>query len=248
MMFSKYIIVVSGNINIRNYPELVVHIFKNVGLDRDLLFTKGPLDVLDHASDNFSFGGKAGVDATIKHPEETHGTSGIQASINVENSMIKTDYLDCSLIKKYNTDLYNAEMPVLILAVNRTEDTDVLEKVKKLLRSNNSDEVFKLVIAVDHTVDPADIHTVAWQLLGNSDPQRDHEFLSADSLFLDGTTKAFRKGGFSRKWPNVVCSDSDIITAIDQKWISLGLGIIIESPSLKYHLLRRNGKDEMMIS
>ena len=39
-------------------------------LVRIFLFTNGPLDVLDHASDNFSFGGKAGVDATVKHPEE----------------------------------------------------------------------------------------------------------------------------------------------------------------------------------
>ena len=248
MMFSKYIIVVSDNIDIRNYRELVVQIFKNVDLGRDLLFTKGPLDVLDHASDNFSFGGKAGIDATIKHPEETSGISGIPDYTLVSNSIIKMDFLDCNLIKNYNTDLYKVEMPVLILAVNRTEDPDVLGKIKKLLRSNNSDKVFKLVIAVDHTVDPADIHTVAWQLLGNSDPQRDHEYLSGDSLFLDGTAKAFRKGGFSRKWPNVVCSDSDTITAIDQKWNSLGLGMFIESPSAKYHLLRRNGKDEIKIS
>jgi len=248
MMFSKYIIVVSDNIDIRSYRELVVQIFKNVDLGRDLLFTKGPLDVLDHASDNFSFGGKAGIDATIKHPEETSGISGIPDYTLVSNSIIKMDFLDCNLIKNYNTDLYKVEMPVLILAVNRTEDPDVLGKIKKLLRSNNSDKVFKLVIAVDHTVDPADIHTVAWQLLGNSDPQRDHEYLSGDSLFLDGTAKAFRKGGFSRKWPNVVCSDSDTITAIDQKWNSLGLGMFIESPSAKYHLLRRNGKDEIKIS
>ena len=73
MMFSKYLVVVSGDIDIRNYRELVSHVFENTDLKRDLLFSHGPLDVLDHSSDAFSFGGKLGVDATIKHHEENTG-------------------------------------------------------------------------------------------------------------------------------------------------------------------------------
>ena len=42
-------------------------------LSKDLLFSHGPLDVLDHSSDTFSFGGKVGVDATIKQIEESSG-------------------------------------------------------------------------------------------------------------------------------------------------------------------------------
>ena len=45
----------------------------NLRYKKDLLFTHGPLDVLDHSSDTFSFGGKLGIDATIKHPEEKTG-------------------------------------------------------------------------------------------------------------------------------------------------------------------------------
>jgi 4-hydroxy-3-polyprenylbenzoate decarboxylase len=248
MMFSKYLIVVSGNIDIRNYRELATHIFENTDMGRDLLFTKGPMDVLDHSSDNFSFGGKVGADATIKHPEETNAGSGSETRKNIENSKFKTDSLECNLINNYNSDLCKSDIPVLFLTVNRTEDADILDKVKILLQNNDTHSVFKLVIALDHTVDIADIHTVAWQLLGNSDPQRDHEFLSPNSLFLDGTAKAFRKGGFSRKWPNVVCSDSETISAIDKKWDSMGLGRFIESPSIKYNLLLRTGKDEITIS
>ena len=75
MMFTKYLIVVSGNIDIRNYKALLIHVFENVDLSTDLLFSNGPLDVLDHSSDNFSFGGKAGIDATIKMEEEMAGRS-----------------------------------------------------------------------------------------------------------------------------------------------------------------------------
>ena len=245
MMFTKYLVVVSGNIDIRNYTELLVHVFENADLDKDLLFTKGPLDVLDHSSDNFSFGGKAGLDATIKHPEESNGRTRVPMSISDKYLKIKTDLLESGLIRNYNSDLVKSDIPVLILAVNMSEDTDILDKVQRLLESTDPDSVFKLVIAIDHTVNTSDIYTVAWQLLGNSDPQRDHRLLSNGALLFDGTIKAFRKGGFPRKWPNVVCSDPETISAIDKKWNSLGAGKLIESPSLKYRLLLRNGKDEL---
>ena len=60
MMFTKYMIVVSGDIDIRDYKSLLLHVFENTDFTKDMSFTYGPLDVLDHSSDNFSFGGKAG--------------------------------------------------------------------------------------------------------------------------------------------------------------------------------------------
>ena len=86
---------------------------------------------------------------------------------------------------------------VLIIAVDRSEDQDVIEKVKTLFRTNDKDGMFRLILAVDHTVDPDDLHMVAWQMLGNTDPVRDHEYISPSSVFIDGTIKAYRKGGFS---------------------------------------------------
>jgi 4-hydroxy-3-polyprenylbenzoate decarboxylase len=245
MMFSKYLVVVSGNIDIRNYSELLIHIFENSDLGNDLLFAKGPLDVLDHSSDNFSFGGKAGLDATIKHPEESFGRSPASMRISENFEKINADFLESGLIINYNSDLVNSDIPVLILAVNMSEDADILEKVQSLLESKDSGSVFKLIIAVDHTVNTADFQTVAWQLLGNSDPHRDHRYLSNGSLLLDGTIKAFRKGGFPRKWPNVVCSDPETVSAVDKKWKSMGAGELIESPSDKYRSLLRKGKDEL---
>ena len=103
-----------------------------------------------------------------------------------------------------------------------------------------------LILAVDDTVDVNDWFTVAWQVLGNSDPQRDIVFISDNSLFIDGTIKAFRKGGFPRKWPNVVCSAEDTIKSINQKWESLGIGSFIPSPSIKSLKLSREGNDEVI--
>jgi 4-hydroxy-3-polyprenylbenzoate decarboxylase len=47
--------------------EVLFRVTSNVDPRRDMLFTKGPLDALDHASDEFAFGSKVGIDATRKN-------------------------------------------------------------------------------------------------------------------------------------------------------------------------------------
>jgi 4-hydroxy-3-polyprenylbenzoate decarboxylase len=247
MMFTKYLVVVSGNINIRNYKELMAHIFANTDLSKDLLFSHGPLDVLDHSSDTFSFGGKAGVDATIKHPEENRGRTNIRKYSKSAVSEIINKFPDKNVVKNFNIDLFNDDIPILILAVNSYEDPDVIEKIKNMCRTNDPEEVLSIILTIDHTIDPHELFTVAWQILGNSDPQRDHEYISPYSLLIDGTIKARRNGIFPRRWPNVVCSDTGTISTINQKWESMALGGLIKSPSLMYMGLCRKGTDEIII-
>jgi 4-hydroxy-3-polyprenylbenzoate decarboxylase len=247
MMFTKYLVVVSGDINIREYKELLVHIFANIDPGRDIFFNRGPLDVLDHSSDEFSFGGKAGIDATIKHKEENSGR--LRGNVDKKAVLkIKNDFFNRSIIKEFDMFLFEEDIPVIIVSVDRSENKDIIEKVKAFFRSNDPYGIFRLILAVDHTVDPGDYFMVAWQILGNTDPLRDHEFLSPSSLFIDGTIKKYREGGFPRKWPNVVSSDLNTISAIDKKWESLGLGDFIKSPSKKYLKLSRSGGEEVIIS
>ena len=244
MMFTKYMVVVSGEIDIRDYKTLLIHIFENTDFSKDFLFSNGPLDVLDHSSDSFSYGGKMGLDATIKHPEEISAKKPGTRSID---SYIRVDYFDNNLIKDFNVSLFEEKIPVLIISVNLVENCDVIEKVKNLFRINDPGGNIKLIIAVDHTVDVKDLFMVVWQFLGNSDPSRDHKFISPNSVLLDGTVKAFRKGGFPRKWPNIVSSPAETISAIDHKWDKLGIGEFINSPSSRYIRLCRAGKDEILI-
>jgi 4-hydroxy-3-polyprenylbenzoate decarboxylase len=42
----------------------------NIDPERDVRFTMGPIDVLDHSSRGFTFGSKMGIDATRKWKEE----------------------------------------------------------------------------------------------------------------------------------------------------------------------------------
>jgi 4-hydroxy-3-polyprenylbenzoate decarboxylase len=248
MMFTKYLVVVSGNVNLRNYKELLIHIFSNVDLGKDLIFTHGPLDILDHSSDTFSFGGKLGVDATIKLSEET-SLKKEQGKDTANPGFNEAIVLSAGkLIKNYDYSLYKDNIPILVVTVDRSEDQDVVEKVINLFRENDEDGILHLILVLEHTVDPGNFSTVAWQILGNSDPERDHKYLFPSSVLLDGTIKVYRKGGFPRKWPNVVCSDNATISAIDEKWSTLGLGPFIQSPSIEYRELKRSGADEIVLN
>ena len=247
MMFTKYMIVVSGVVDIRNYGELLNYILENTDIKRDLIFSHGPLDVLDHSSDNFSFGGKMGVDATVKQTEELSGKDNKKKTNITDREDISFNFLDSDIIKKYNLSLLMAGDPVIIISVNMSEDSEAIEKVRNLFSSNDSGSVIRLILVVDHTVDVNDFFMVSWQLLGNSDPERDHQYISPGLILIDGTIKAYRKGGFPRKWPNVVCSDDETIRSIDRKWESLELGNFIKSPSSRYLGLKRKGSDEIIM-
>ena len=245
MMFTKYMIAVSGDCDIRNYTDVAKSVFSNTDFSRDLLFSRGPLDVLDHSSDTFAFGGKLGVDATIKTKEENSDIAK-KSFTQVDDLISELERPEFNkIIVSYNVDLVRTGIPVVILAVERRLDTDSVFDVSEILKKNRAITGIKLILVVDHTVDVKDFMMVAWQVSGNSDPVRDHYLLNGSTLLLDGTIKTFRPCGFIRKWPNVVCSDEKVIKIIDEKWDLMGLGDYIASPSLKTNRLKRGEKDEI---
>src|SRR5947208_4553949 len=70
MMFAKCIVVVDDDVNVQDVREVAWRALNNIDAKRDVFFAEGPIDVLDHASAAFGFGGKLGVDATRKWKEE----------------------------------------------------------------------------------------------------------------------------------------------------------------------------------
>jgi len=72
MMFTKYIVVVDADVNVHNTSQVLFRLCANTDPQRDSIFTKGPADVLDHATSEMAIGTKLGIDATKKLPGEGH--------------------------------------------------------------------------------------------------------------------------------------------------------------------------------
>ena len=73
----------TGNLDSTSGKEVVKLILNQVDFDRDLFFSEGVLDVLNHASDNMLYGSKLGIDLTTK----VEGEPGFGESKNLDKKI-----------------------------------------------------------------------------------------------------------------------------------------------------------------
>jgi 4-hydroxy-3-polyprenylbenzoate decarboxylase len=69
-MFTKCLVVVDHDVDVHNLREVTWKALNHIDPERDIQFTLGPVDQLEHASRLPNFGSKMGVDATRKWPSE----------------------------------------------------------------------------------------------------------------------------------------------------------------------------------
>lgn len=70
MSLSKVLVIVDKDVDVQDPDQVWWVALNNIDPRRDIEFARGPVDVLDHASQEFTFGSKMGIDATRKWPEE----------------------------------------------------------------------------------------------------------------------------------------------------------------------------------
>jgi 4-hydroxy-3-polyprenylbenzoate decarboxylase len=69
-MFTKCVVVVDEDCDVQDLAEVTLRVANNIDPERDIQFTLGPVDSLDHASRLPNFGSKMGIDATRKWAAE----------------------------------------------------------------------------------------------------------------------------------------------------------------------------------
>jgi 4-hydroxy-3-polyprenylbenzoate decarboxylase len=70
LSLTKCVVVVDASVDVHDYEQVLFYAGANVDPKRDVILSEGPLDHLDHAPERQFFGGKLGIDATAKWPEE----------------------------------------------------------------------------------------------------------------------------------------------------------------------------------
>jgi 4-hydroxy-3-polyprenylbenzoate decarboxylase len=235
MMLSKYIIVVSSGVSVTDYPAVAEAIFGNVRFNSDLLLTRGPLDVLDHSSDRFSMGGKLGIDATVKLPEERTGEYHSLPLFPLTDEDVTGD-----IITGIRT-MAEESLPLAVLTIRKPPQGLDMRRFATTLPSSLTMSG-TVIVAVDDGADADDPVMITWLVTGNSDPSRDLYRLDSGALFIDATSKTLSLPAFPREWPNVVCSDQETIELVDRRWSEYGIGDFITSPSLRLLPLLRPGK------
>ena len=242
MMFNKIMVVTDQDNPWENIGAFVKKISEKIDLQQDIVFSTGPMDVLDHSSTRFAFGSKMGIDATFKFEEE------MDPDFKQKPIPDPDDFAELKreipVIENVQTALLNMGISALVLGINKSPDFSMANLAKLLLKSVSVRRL-KFVILVDAALPLDNLEAVVWYVTGNLDPRRDcivHPPLEsgqASLLVVDGTRKTAAADGFGRDWPNPVLAAAETIQLVDSKWVDYGLGEFIASPSLFYEALKR---------
>ena len=254
MMFNKILVLTDGSTPLTDYKTLAAYVFRHCNVARDVVFSAGPMDVLDHSCSALGFGGKMCIDGTSKSPEEsderyTWGdpASGLATAPGYAGESfpgyaagIKAAFPDVLAV---NDQLVGMDIPCLIISVKKTRLGHVRELHSRICALPQIESI-KMILYVEHTINPLDLGVALWRFCNNLDPKRDQFLLERPQtanpsrifacLGLDGTIKTKSLDGFGRDWPNIIVADDQTIKAVDEKWASLGAGAFIASPSLRF--------------
>jgi 4-hydroxy-3-polyprenylbenzoate decarboxylase len=242
MMFNKIMVVTDQTNPWDNMESFVRQISKTFDPVNDVVFSVGPMDVLDHSSSKFAFGSKIGIDATTKFPEEL---DGLVQEVNLPDPAAFGQLsAELPLVSSFNASLLERGISILILGVDKGVDFSVSAFTAQLMQLECIQKV-KLILLLDATLPLDSLEAVVWYVTGNIDPKRDCKIIEATDpqsvshLVVDGTRKTGQADGFQRDWPNPVVSASETIRKVDEMWPNLGLGGPVASPSLRYFPLKR---------
>ena len=241
MMFNKILVITDETSSITNYLELAQNVFKNLNAATDVYFSQGPMDVLDHSCSKMGFGGKMCIDGTKKFEEEKDERfSFVVSRFLLTEELLRSKF---SEIQEVNVSLLQKDIPCIIISVEKSRKGHIKELHEQIVALKETEGI-KMILYVEHTVDPNDLTTALWRFCNNLDPKRD-SFISQRSstedpykyfacIGLDGTRKTKELDNFQRDWPNIIVANNETIKIIDEKWEQLNIGPFIASPSLKF--------------
>jgi len=260
MMFNKILVITAAlnnsdqSFKLSDYLKLARDVFKNLNPATDIYFSQGPMDVLDHSCSKMGFGGKMCIDGSAKFEEEVDDTYALgNPDFQLQDSLFITLFPEISAV---NTSLVRAEIPCLIISVQKNRKNHIRELHEQICALKDVEGI-KMILYVEHTVDANDLATALWRFCNNLDPKRDHLLYQRplqnrssskdhhmgepgqDSkvfacMGFDGTRKTKEWDGFHRDWPNIIVAGEETIKVVDDKWPLLGIGPFLPSPSLRF--------------
>lgn len=104
-----------------------------------------------------------------------------------------------------------------VLRVHKTEAWQGREAVKAHMKQSTD----KFTVAVDGTVDPADLSAVMWKVFNNIDAKRDLVLLG-EKIGIDATKK-LRGEGLTRDWPEDIVMSEEIKQLVTKRWNEYGI-------------------------
>lgn len=216
MMFNKYLVVAPEECDIRTKEDVLRRI-ANINPQRNLIWSEGILDVLDHATKTTGYGSKLAIDIT--------DVDASPRSFNVPRTAQPTGGVEL-----FNTELAK-EYGILILYAEREWREKI--DVEAYIRENNFMDM-KVVALFDRgAAGSMTLSDLLWLAAANTDPKRDIRIFEG-VVIVDARSKRPGYGDNPSRFPNAVTSLPETIHLVDERWQEYGIGELVESPSRRY--------------
>ena len=215
MSFVKTIIVVDQSIDVHDHGKIIDLLLNRVDLKRDLFFSEGILDVLNHASDRALYGSKLGIDATDKVEGEEGFDSEpdptVTGALPTPKAILEkfSELISCKVIERED------RQRVAFATLDKKCPHQGRRVIENFMSDRECSSITVLIILEGHE-DVNDISTVLWKLLNNIDPKRDIHYFE-NRLAIDVTRKTGEQG-FLQDWPDEIKMSDEIKKKVNEKW------------------------------
>ncbi|MFC4427920.1 menaquinone biosynthesis decarboxylase [Deinococcus navajonensis] len=226
MMFAKVIVVVDEDVRVNDLGAVWREVARQATPGRDTLTTRGPIDVLDHSSRGWGYGGKLIIDATTKRPEEVG--SGASSRDDQASDLSPDVFAPAasSELPRFEGVLAQRQTPdgYWMVALHKTRAGQAQE-LAAVFAAHPAAAGMRHLLICDQETDVTDTDDVWWTVLNNIDPERDVLVLPTPGgalLAWDGARK-LPEEGFVRPWPPKIVMDQAIKDRVDARWHLYGL-------------------------
>ena len=227
MMNAKVIAVVDAGVPVNDMDAVWREVAQKALPGRDTLSTRGPVDVLDHSSRGWGYGGKLILDATTKRPEEI----GSALSSRPEQAQdVAPEHFQPQVSRDLPSfpgvlDQWQTPDGYWIVTLNKTRPGQARDLAEAFARDGAAAGIRHILIA-DEQTDARDLGDVWWTVLNNIDAERDVWVLDTPGggrlLAWDGARK-LPKEGFVRPWPPKIVMTPEIKARVERLWNVYGL-------------------------
>ncbi|WP_019587095.1 menaquinone biosynthesis decarboxylase [Deinococcus apachensis] len=226
MMFAKVIIVVDEGVRVNDFGAVWREVAARAVPGRDTLTTRGPIDVLDHSSRGWGYGGKLIIDATGKLPEEIGSAASSREEQGREREEVTFTPRAATDLPTFEGVLAQRQTPdgYWYVALDKTRPGQAQALAGAFAAHPAASGIRHLLIA-DEQTDVGNVQDIWWTILNNIDPERDVWALSTGSgelLAWDGSRK-LPEEGFVREWPPKIEMTPGMRRQVEARWHLYGL-------------------------
>jgi 4-hydroxy-3-polyprenylbenzoate decarboxylase len=221
MSFCKALVLLDSEVDLSKPRKVLETLLNELDLESDLYVSEGVLDVLDHSAPEPLFGGKLGIDATRRLPDEkTRRPAGFALPIPSQ-TLIEQSLRDISevLVASYVPPL-NVKSRLLLVSFQKDGVATGRSLAERLL-NHETLKLFSIIILYDVFVELRDASLTLWKLFNNVDPKRDL-IRKTNRLVIDATKKG-PEDGHLRPWPDDIVMDPAIVERVELRAKELGI-------------------------